>query len=136
MRSAAWSLPKAPVPRGPTISKAVCLSLSGLTLGSGSAAFNFSGGTFQAALTFSTSVPIVLSTAGSNGVFDTEGNTLSLAGGLSGSGGLTKMGAGMLILSGTDNYNGRTTVYAGRLEILSSSALPTGTNLTVGAGGT
>ena len=42
------------------------LSLAGLTQGSGSATFNFSGGTFQALSSFSTSVPIVLGTAGSN----------------------------------------------------------------------
>ena len=50
------------------------LRLAGLTQGAGSATFNFSGGTFQAASTFSTSVPVVLTMAGNSGVFDTEGN--------------------------------------------------------------
>jgi autotransporter-associated beta strand protein len=41
---------------------------------------------------------------------------------------------GTLILSGTDSYSGGTTVSAGTLEFLESSALPSGTSLTVGAG--
>ena len=52
------------------------LSLSGLTQGAGSATFNFSGGTLQAGSTFSTSVPIVLSTAEAT-YYDTNGNTLT-----------------------------------------------------------
>ena len=52
------------------------LSLAALVQGSGAAAFRFSGGTFQAATSFSTSVPIVLATAGSSGTFDTSGNSL------------------------------------------------------------
>ena len=102
------------------------LSLSALTKGSGSslftqgpvsATFNFSGGTFQALLTFSTSVPIVLSTAGGNGVFDTNGNTLTLAGTLSGPGGLQKVGSGTLTLVAANTYTGGTTIAAGTLKL-------------------
>jgi autotransporter-associated beta strand protein len=119
------------------------LSLSGLTQGSGSAAFNLSGGTFQAASSFSTSVPIVLGTPGSNAVFDTSGNTLTLAGPISGPGGLqvgdpgslTATGAGMLILSGTNSYTGGTIVEAGTLIVTANTALADGSSLAVGAGG-
>ena len=118
------------------------LSLSGLTQGSGSAAFNFSGGTFQAASSFSTIVPIVLSTPGSNAVFDTSGNTLTLAGPISGVGGLqvggpgslTETGEGMLILSGTNSYTGGTYVEVGKLTVTANTALADGSNLAVGAG--
>ena len=55
---------------------------------------------------------------------------------ISGGGSLTKIGGGALILSGTDSYSGETTVSAGTLELLSSSALPTETRLTVAAGAT
>jgi autotransporter-associated beta strand protein len=110
------------------------LSLSGLTEGGGNAAFSFSGGTFQAASTFSTSVPIVLSAAGSNDVFDSNGSTLSLAGPLSGPGGLTKVDSGTLILSGSDTYSGGMVVEAGTLIAASSTALPNGSSLTVGDG--
>ena len=71
------------------------LGSGGMSQGSGSASFNFGGGTLQAVSSFSSSLPIALSTAGSNGVFDTEGNTLNLSGPLSGPGGLQKIGSGV-----------------------------------------
>ena len=62
-------------------------------------------------------------------------DALTLSGNLSGAGPITKTG-GLLILCGDNSYEEGTTVAAGTLEILSSSALPDGTNLTVAAGGT
>ncbi len=59
-------------------------------------------------------------------------DVLTLSGNLSGPGPITKIGAGTLILSGTNSYGGGTIVTAGILEVLSSSALPDGSNLTVG----
>jgi autotransporter-associated beta strand protein len=115
------------------------LDLSGLAQGGGAAAFNFAGGTLQAGADFSTSVPIVLSTAGGapaqwvDSVFDTNGNTLTLASDLSGPGGLEKVGAGLLILSGDDSYSGGTIVTGGTLELLDGSALREGSSLAVGA---
>ena len=60
------------------------------------------------------------------------------AGGLdySGAGGLIITGSGTVTLSGTNSYTGGTTVSAGTLLITNASALPGGTSLTVGAGGT
>jgi len=56
---------------------------------------------------------------------------------ISGSSSLTMSGTrGTLILSGTDTYSGGTNVNAGMLIVTSSTALPSGTSLTVGAGGT
>ena len=63
-------------------------------------------------------------------------DTLRLSGNFSGAGPLTKNGAGLLILSGTNSYGGGTIVTAGTLEVTSSNALPDVTILTVGAGGT
>ena len=48
---------------------------------------------------------------------------------------LSLSGDGQLILSGTDNYTGGTTVSGGTLYVTKSSALPDGSSLTVGAGG-
>jgi len=50
-------------------------------------------------------------------------------------GGLTKVGAGTLILTTANSYSGGTTVEDGTLAISTAAALPTGTSLTVGAGG-
>ncbi|MGO9107754.1 MAG: autotransporter-associated beta strand repeat-containing protein, partial [Thermoguttaceae bacterium] len=114
------------------------LTTESLIQGSGAAAtFNFSGGTFQAGTGFSTTVPIVLNTAG-NKVFDTNGYTLTLNGAISGPGGLQKIGAGTLILSSINSYSGGTTISGGILASTgggNTTALGTG-NVTVNAGGT
>jgi len=49
---------------------------------------------------------------------------------------LDKIGAGSLLLSGTNTYSGGTTVSDGTLDVTNSDALPAGSSLTVGAGGT
>ena len=68
--------------------------------------------------------------AGTNGGF--------VSANLAGTGALTKTGAGRLVLSGTNTYNGSTTITAGTLRATSDAALPnytTGT-INVGASGT
>jgi outer membrane autotransporter protein len=54
--------------------------------------------------------------------FDTNGNTVTLASALAGIGGVTKLGAGTLVLSGIDTYRGPTTVAAGTLTVNGSIA--------------
>jgi autotransporter-associated beta strand protein len=110
----------------------LALSGPGLTQGAGSGAFHFSGGTIHTAANYSSAAPFVLD--GNNGVFDIGGNTLTLAGGVSGSGGFTKIGAGMMVLSSLGTYSGNTTVNGGTLALLadnSSSALTAGNGATL-----
>jgi autotransporter-associated beta strand protein len=52
-----------------------------------------------------------------------EGDTLTLSGIISGSGGLLEQGGGTLILSGANTYSGATTVLAGTLTLRNNSAL-------------
>ncbi len=73
--------------------------------------------TLQAGSSFSTSLPIVLNTLGSNGVFNTSGNSLTLAGPLSGPGGLQMIGPGTLALTTSNSYTGPTTVSQGTLAV-------------------
>ncbi len=63
----------------------------------------------------------------------TSAATISSA--ISGAGGLIKSGTGTLTLSGANKYSGGSAVLAGTLLITSASSLPSGGNLTVGAGG-
>jgi autotransporter-associated beta strand protein len=109
------------------------LSLAGLAQQGGAATFNFGGGTFQAGSPFESSVPIVLSTAASNAVFDTNGNTLTLAGPLSGPGGMQVVGSGLLVLAGSNRYSGATLVNAG-MTIGSANALSLNSAVTVSGG--
>ena len=106
---------------------------SGLVMGSGVAAFNSGGGTLQMGAGFTTSVPIALSISGSNGTFDTDGNTLTLTNALSGPGGFNKAGAGMLTLAGSDVYAGTTVVSGGTLALLADIPSP---SFTANNGGT
>jgi autotransporter-associated beta strand protein len=62
----------------------------------------------------------------------------SFTGAISGSGGLTKVGANKLTLSGTNTYAGATTIEAGTLYVtgaLSNSAVTVGANGTIGSNG-
>ena len=81
------------------------------------------------------SAPLVL--AGNLAVSTSVGDSLELSGDVSGeAASLTLSGGGQLILSGSNLYGGGTVVNAGTLYVTNSAALPDGTSLTVGAGGT
>ena len=82
------------------------------------------------------SAPLTL--ADSLTVTPSAGASLSISGaiGQSGTRSLTLAGPGTLILSGTNNYTGGTSVEAGTLDVTSNTALADGTSLAVGAGGT
>jgi autotransporter-associated beta strand protein len=72
---------------------------------------------------------------GANGAtFDTNGNNVVLATQLSGTGSLTKIGAGTLTLSVAESYSGQTLVSGGTLSVLNS--LTSSSGVTVANGGT
>ena len=110
---------------------------SSLSAGGGTAAFNFTGGTIQAGASFSSSVPITVGTASSNvATIETDGtNAMTLSGPLTGPGGLTKIGSGMLTLTGSDTYTGPTLVNAGTLAIGSGGVLQGTSAVTAQSGG-
>jgi autotransporter-associated beta strand protein len=87
---------------------------------------NFNGGTFQAAPgSLANWVPanslLTLNVANSGAIIDTNSQSVAIAapliraGGIS-TGGLTKLGGGMLTLSASSNYAGPTTLSAGTLD--------------------
>ena len=63
-----------------------------------------------------------------------SGSTLAIAGNLSGAGSLSFSGPGVLVLSGNNSYAVSTIVTGGTLRASAPSALPDGTNLSIGAG--
>jgi YVTN family beta-propeller protein/autotransporter-associated beta strand protein len=95
----------------------------------------FTGGTLQfAGANISSTLPISLQSAG--GIFDTNGNNATLAGTISGPGGLTKIGAGTLTLSGSGTYTGATSVNAGTLQSGAVNAFSPFSAFTVASGAT
>jgi outer membrane autotransporter protein len=99
------------------------------TLASGSSGASgpvFTGGTLQiAGANIASSLPVTLQSQG--GTIDTNGNSATLSGTISGPGSLTKIGAGTLTLTGNNSYQGGTALNAGTLAVGSNTALGTGT---------
>ena len=96
------------------------LLLPGLEPGPGSASFNFSGGTLRAGAAFSSSMSLTLGSGGSGAILDTSGNGVTLNAPLVGLGGLTKVGSGTLLLTGSCTYAGPTTIDGGDLDVAGS----------------
>ena len=70
-----------------------------------------------------------------NATFDVEtGDTLTLSGGVGGTGGVTKNGTGTLVLSGSNTYSGVTVVNSGTLNANHANALGNTANITVNGG--
>jgi YVTN family beta-propeller protein/autotransporter-associated beta strand protein len=100
---------------------------------SGSPGPIFTGGTLQfAGANISSALPIMLMSQG--GIFDTAGNKATLSGPIGGPGGLTKIGLGTLILSGSGTYAGPTAINAGTLEV--DGSIANTSSVTVNSGAT
>ncbi len=61
-------------------------------------------------------------------------DTFTMPGAISGSGGLTQQGTGMLVLAGANSYSGGTTISAGTLQLGAAGAVPSGSALTMSGG--
>ena len=84
----------------------------------GSANITLNGGGLQWATGTTTDVSARLNAlGGSGGVFDTNGNSVSLGSVISGTGGLTKTGIGTLTLTNAETYGGGTTIGGDTLQI-------------------
>jgi outer membrane autotransporter protein len=86
-------------------------------LGAPTGGLTFSGGTLQFTNSFNLAAtrPITLNAPG--GTIDTNGNNTTISQGITGAGQLTKLGAGILTLTGTSSYSGGTTIAAGTLQL-------------------
>ena len=99
----------------------------------GSGPITLAGGGLQWAAGTTTDISSRLAPLGAaGGTFDTNGNSVTFASGLGGTGGLNKQGAGLLNLAGANTYTGGTVVTAGTLAVNGSVV----GNVAVGAAGT
>jgi outer membrane autotransporter protein len=99
----------------------------------GSGLITLNGGGLQWAAGSTADISSKLAPLGAGGgVFDTNGNTVTFATGLTGTGGLAKQGLGTLNLTGNNTYTGGTAVLAGTLAVNGSIA----GNVAVGPAGT
>jgi autotransporter-associated beta strand protein len=94
------------------------------------ATINLSAGTLGASADWSTTRPISLPAGGDIAIRAADAantpRTITLSGALSGAGGFTKTGAGVLALTGVNTYAGATTIGAGTLQIDGSLAAAAG----------
>jgi fibronectin-binding autotransporter adhesin len=102
----------------------VNLGSGGILAPGASNAVNWGGGTIGALGTWTGSAAQAIALTGTNGptTIDTAALAITLAGSLSGSGGLVKAGSGSLIMAGANSYSGTTAVTAGRVAILGNNA--------------
>jgi len=86
-------------------------------LGASTGGITFGGGTLQWGSAFNLAAGRAILLNVSGGTFDTQGFSSTVAQGVTGAGGLTKAGAGTLVLSGDSSYTGGTTIAAGTLQL-------------------
>ncbi len=120
---------------GTTISAGVLEVANNSSVGTGGIALD--GGAFRsgaAGLSFAN--PFAIDTTG--GTIDTQANALTLSGpitnGNGATGALTKIGAGVLTLSGVSSYTGPTNINAGTLQAGAANALAPSSAFTVASG--
>ncbi|ODP32033.1 autotransporter outer membrane beta-barrel domain-containing protein, partial [Pandoraea sp. ISTKB] len=110
------------------------------SLGAPAGTLTFNGGTLQLGASFDLAAgrPVVLDTNG--GTIDTQAFNSTITQGITGTGALTKLGSGMLLLNGNNSYTGATNVNAGTLAIGAptspTAALSGGGAVTVAGGAT
>jgi fibronectin-binding autotransporter adhesin len=105
---------------GTTVLSGVLSISSDTNLGAGGGAINLNGGTLENTAAFTTTRNIAV---GNNGGALQTDDDLTVTGVISGSGALTKLGSGTLVLTGANAYTGGTTISAGVLEGDTSSLL-------------
>jgi autotransporter-associated beta strand protein len=129
-----WYLTSSNTYSGGTDINVGVLNMVNGALGTGNVIFN--GGTLQYATGANQDLSNQINNSSAPVMIDTNGNSVTYAGSISSSNtaGLTKIGAGSLILSGYNSYQGSTLVNGGSLNINNSSALPSSTSVTVSSG--
>lgn len=116
-----------------TVSQGTLAITTDGSLGDVSGALTLDGGTLQILNVLTVNRNVVLGASG--GTLFTIGSTGTLAGTISGAGGLTKTGLGTVAISGTSSYIGPTTIDFGTLQAGSATAFSPGSAFTINSGG-
>ncbi|MES5483026.1 autotransporter domain-containing protein [Bradyrhizobium sp. INPA03-11B] len=103
-------------------------------LGAASGALTFNGGTLQLGGSLNLAITRAITLNAGGGTIDTNGFNMVIAQSIDGIGGLTKSGAGILILAGQNTYTGATAVDGGVLDV--KGLINTASGVTVNSGGT
>ncbi|MGV7240918.1 beta strand repeat-containing protein [Caballeronia sp. M23-90] len=107
---------------------------SDANLGATSGGLTFDGGTLQLGSSFDLAPTRSITLNASGGTIDTQQYNTNVAQGITGTGGLTKAGTGVLTLSGANTYTGATTVAQGTLQAGANNALSQQSAVTVAQG--
>ncbi|HEV2508147.1 autotransporter outer membrane beta-barrel domain-containing protein, partial [Bosea sp. (in: a-proteobacteria)] len=124
---------------GGTVIAGGAISISkGDRLGDASGALTLDGGVLQVTDTILHELTRDIILGANGGGFDIveAGNTFSVSQSFSGTGSLSKAGAGTLVLKGTNSYSGATTVSEGTLRAGAANAFSTNSTFTVASGAT
>lgn len=118
---------------GTNINGGVLAVSNDANLGGAAGALELNGGTLQTTGALNDGRAVTLGASG--GTIDTDGNNDVFSGQFTGTGSLTKIGAGILNLAYSgNNYAGGTNVNAGTLQFGALNALPSGGAVSIAAG--
>lgn len=113
------------------------LSAGTLSIGAATGLGNTAGLIFSGAATLETTASLTLNAAVSlraTGTLAPTTGTLTIHRAIDGTGGLTKAGAGTVLLGGVNSYSGDTAITAGALQITNGYALGTSSTVTIDSG--
>ncbi|NVO12426.1 MAG: autotransporter domain-containing protein [Rhodoplanes sp.] len=103
----------------------------------GTGLITLDGGGLQWATGNTTDISARLTALGSNGgTFDTNGNDVTFASGLTGTGGVTKAGAGTLTLGAVNTYTGATIISGGTLALTGTGSIAASRGVSISSGAT
>src|SRR5690606_429670 len=102
------------------------LEAGGTIASTATSQLNFNGGTLRARTGSNLTVSHDATVGSDGAIFDSNGNTLTYSGLLSGTGGVVKVGERKLVLSAANTYEGGTEIQAGVVEAANANALGAG----------
>ena len=105
-------------------------------LGDASGGVTLDGGTLQVAGAANIATARAFTIGASGGTLDTNGFNLTIDSGIAGTGGLTKVGVGVLTLTGVSDYTGATSINGGRLLLAEDFVLSDLTAVSIVSGAT